>query len=658
MPRKLFDVRRGEHARVARAGGALFAILAGFTLAETARDSLFLSSNGANQLAIAYLALAGMAVLALFANAWIVRRVGRRNALVVTLAAAAVGTASFFVLPRSPSSGLLLYLWSGLIGTIVVVQFWLLIATRFTTAEAKRLYGPIAASGAVGTLVGALAAWRLLYVLEIESLLLVAGAFYIVAGALLARDNERVEARLRAEVFRRRSAFKRPRVRGQHYVVRLAALTVYATAAALLADWLFKSAAAAAFHTDALARFIARYNGAVAALSLVFQLVGAAWLVRRVGVLGMSMLLPVLLLIGGVAAFATAGSFVAIGLTKGADASLRYSVNRVSTELLWMPVPEHIRTSVREPLESVVTRLVQAITAALLLALITLGLATPTIVAAVLCGIVLLWTLTAGGLRKHYLGQLRQSVNRRALDPVSELDGNAIETVVDALSSEDERRVIAAIHILVARERAKLIPALVLRHDSLDVLTAALAAMTTPGRTDWVPLTRRLLRESHPRARILALRALARIHDQMAIVAGLTDDNPGVVAHGVFWSLQNGDPAGVARNPAIAELLAETGARGESARNELLDAIRADGDARWVETMLDLAITGSDATVERMALAIEQVPDARFVPFLIDRLRARTGRAEVGRALRAIGDPALAAMATALADPTRDLNLR
>ncbi|MBA3391491.1 MAG: hypothetical protein H0T89_02550, partial [Deltaproteobacteria bacterium] len=102
MPRKLFDVRRGEHARVARAGGALFAILAGFTLAETARDSLFLSSNGANQLAIAYLALAGMAVLALFANAWIVRRVGRRNALVVTLAAAAVGTASFFVLPRSP----------------------------------------------------------------------------------------------------------------------------------------------------------------------------------------------------------------------------------------------------------------------------------------------------------------------------------------------------------------------------------------------------------------------------------------------------------------------------------------------------------------------------------------------------------------------------
>ena len=46
----MFDVRRGEHVRVGRAGGALFAVLAGFTLAETARDSLFLTSNGANQL--------------------------------------------------------------------------------------------------------------------------------------------------------------------------------------------------------------------------------------------------------------------------------------------------------------------------------------------------------------------------------------------------------------------------------------------------------------------------------------------------------------------------------------------------------------------------------------------------------------------------------
>lgn len=658
VPAKLFDVRSGEHVRVARAGGALFAILAGFTLAETARDSLFLASNGANRLAVAYLAIAAIALVALVGNAWVVRRVGRRNALVVTLMAAASGTAAFAVLPRTPTTGLALYLWSGLVGTVVVVQFWLLAGTRFTSAEAKRLYGPIAAAGAVGTLAGAVVAWRLLYLFRIESLLVVAAGFYVVAAVLLARDSERVEPRLRVASARPRPTFERVRARGHRYALRLAALTIYATAAALLADWLLKSAAASAFHTDELARFIARYNGAVAALSLVFQVVGAAWLVRRVGVLGMALLLPALLLIGGVASFVTAGSFIAIGLTKGTDSSLRYSVNRVSTELLWMPVPDRIRAAVREPLESVVTRLVQAFTAALLLALVALGLANATVVAGLLCGVALLWTITAGGLRNHYLGQLRQSVNRRTLDPVQELDGNAVETVVEALSSEDDRRVIAAIQILVARGRARLIPALVLRHDSIDVQAAALAAMTTPGRTDWMPLTRRLLRDPRPRARMLALRALARVHDETAIVAGLCDDDPGVVAHGVFWSLQNGSPAAVGGNPAIAGLLAETGVRGDTARNELLDAIRADGDDRWADTMLELARTARDPVVERLALAIEHVPDPRFIPFLIARLRARTGRTEVAGALRAIGVPALDALEIALADPALDPTAR
>ncbi len=657
MPRTWFDVRGGERPRVVRAGGALFALLAGFTISETARDSLFLASNGGSQLAIAYLSLAGIAMLALVANAWVVGLVGRRNALILTLMVAAAGTAAFSAIPRGPSAGLLLYLWTGLIGTVVVVQFWLLAATRFTSGEAKRLYGPIAASGAVGTLVGAVVAWRLLFVFEIESLLVFGAGFYLVAAGLLARDNESVEPRLRAAQTKRRQG-NRVQLRRQPYLTRLATLTICTTAAALLADWLLKSAAAATFETQALAGFIARYNGAVAALSLVFQLVGATWLVRKFGVLGMSLLLPSLMLIGGVASVVTAGSFLAVGLTKGADSSLRYSVNRVSTELLWMPVPERVRASLREPLESVVTRLVQAITAALLLGLATLGFANTVVVAAILAGIALIWTVTAGGLRKHYLAQLRQSVHRRALDPIHQLDGKAIETVVAALSSDDDRRVIAALQILVTRRRASLIPALILRHDSIEILTAAFAALTTPGRTDWVPLAWRLLKGPEPRARMLALRALARHDDQTAIVAGLCDDDPGVMAHGVFWSLQRTSAVGVRDNPAVAGLLAETGQRAEIARAELVEAIRSDGDTRWVDVMLDLATTTDVAMIERLALAMEHVPDPRFLPFLMKHLGSRSARAAARRGLLAIGPAALTALADALATSTTAQRVR
>ena len=651
MAGSLFDVRRGEHARVASAGGAIFAILAGFTVSETARDSLFLDSNGASKLATAYLLLAGIAIVALAVNAWLVRRVGRRAALVVTLLAAAVGTSLFYTADRGPSIALVLYLWTGLIGTVVVVQFWLLAATRFTTGEAKRLYGPIAAMGAIGTLAGAVTAWALLRALEIEieALLLVAAGFYVVAAALLARDKGGVEPRLRTSQSKRRFTAAPARLRGQGYAARLAILTVCATAAALLADYLLKSTAAATYRTDELARFIARYNGTVAALSLAFQIVGTAWLVRKIGVLGMVMLLPVLMLAGGAATVLTAGSFIAIGLTKGADASLRYSVTRVATELLWMPVAENVRVGVREPLESVATRLVQALTAVVLLALVSLHLASATIVAILLTAIALGWTWTAARLRQRYLGQLRASLGKRSLDEHHKLDDKAVATVVDALSSDDDRRVIAAVQILVARGRARAIPALILRHDSIDVLTAAIAALATPGRTDWIPMARRLLKSANPRIRTLALRALGRIGDQTSIFDGLCDHDAGVAAHGVFWSLQSASPVAVEDNPAVAALLVEAGPRGTLGRRELLEAIRADGDARWAEVLLVLAFAGDDETFDSLALAIAHLPDDRFIPFLIKQLGARGGRANVRAALVAIGEPALTALDAALA---------
>lgn len=653
-----FDVRPGEYPRVLRAGGAMFAILAGFTISETARDSLFLGSNGAGKLSVAYLLLAGIAVVALAANAWLVRSVGRRVALVVTLVAAAIGTALFYLAPRGPKIALALYLWTGLIGTVVVIQFWLLAGTRFTTAEAKRLYGPIAASGAVGTLAGAIFAWALLHAFEIETLLLAAAVFYLVGAALLARDKDSVEPRLHAAHIKRRFVAAPSKLRGQGYAARLAILTLCATAAALLADYMLKSAAAAAYRTDDLARFIARYNGAVAALSLVFQVVGTAWLVRKIGVLGMIMALPALMLLGGAASIVTAGSFVAVGFTKGADASLRYSVTRVATELLWMPVAENVRVGIREPLESVVTRLVQALTAAVLLALVALHLANLTVIAGIITAIALVWTLTAAGLRTRYLAQLRSSLGRKLFDTNHELDSEAVATVVDALSSGDDRRVIAAIQTLVSRQHARSIPALILRHDSVEVLAVALAALATPGRTDWIPMTKRLLKNVDPRARILALKALGRIGDQTAIFDGLCDDDAGVSAHGVFWSLQSTPPIAVQDNSAVVALLAEPGARGTTARRELLDAIRTDGDRRWAEVLLLLAFAGDEATVEPLALAIAHIPDERFIPFLVTRLGARGGRASVRAALLAIAEPALAALEAALADSNTPSRIR
>src|SRR5687767_3168445 len=88
----LFDVRPGESRRLLVMGGAMAALLAAHTVAETARDAMFLRAVPANYLAIVYVALAGLALVALKANNVLIRRVGRRHALVSTLMVASYGT--------------------------------------------------------------------------------------------------------------------------------------------------------------------------------------------------------------------------------------------------------------------------------------------------------------------------------------------------------------------------------------------------------------------------------------------------------------------------------------------------------------------------------------------------------------------------------------
>jgi hypothetical protein len=183
------------------------------------------------------------------------------------------------------------------------------------------------------------------------------------------------------------------------------------------------------------------------------------------------------------------------------------------------------------------------------------------------------------------------------------------------------------------------------------VLVLALDIVAVASRKDWHPLTRRLLASRDARVRMLAIRALAGIGDEAAIMAGLCDDDPSVVAHATFWQLQS-VPAGTAAelHKATAQLLARTGSEGDAARAHLLSAIREHGDQRWHPTLIALMNEALGTWVEQLALAMARLPDPAFLPFLLHRLDKREGRAQVGAALVAIGQPALDALGSLLAD--------
>ena len=132
--------------------------MAAHAILETARDALFLATLSPGMLPWAYLAMAALALVLAKLNRVALTRFSRRRVLSFTLLLGAIVTASFWSLSSlqgSPETLVAFYVWTGVLATVVVVQFWLLLGDVLDIAQAKRIYAWIAAGGLVGAALGA-----------------------------------------------------------------------------------------------------------------------------------------------------------------------------------------------------------------------------------------------------------------------------------------------------------------------------------------------------------------------------------------------------------------------------------------------------------------------------------------------------------------------
>jgi len=669
---KIVDLRRGEAPLVFRVFMVLFGIIAGHTILETARDAVFLESLPASRLAIVYLVLAGLGAIVPGYTSRFTRQFGRRDALVVTLGMAALGTVlwSFRALTGREVYGF--YLWSALIGTVLVLQFWLFAGRVFTVSQGKRLFGGIASGGVLGAVAGGVAATLVLELMpreggayDVHGLLRAGAACFLFTAALLTR----IDTDDRGSPF----GAKAPPLLGsglsvlreEPYVRRMAVLIGLSTVTLLFTDYLFKSVAKAEVQTG-LAPFFARYYAVLNGVAFVMQVVVAQRVVQRFGVVAALAVLPVLLVAGGGGALVTGGMLVVVMLAKGADGGLRHSLNRVATELLYLPLPGGVRDRAKALLDAVFVRGSQAVGAAAILLLSWLGLGTPRVLSAFIVAGALAWLAVALRLRRGYLELFRTELSRGRSDPrlldTAELDLDSVESIMAALSSVDGVRVIAAMNLLVESGRSRLIPALILYHDDEEVLARALELVSRADEQDWRPHAVRLLQSPSPRIRAASLRALGRAGEPDLVRPGLDDDDPGIVAQAAFQLARCEGGEAAVDHPAIRELRERVQEATEDERRQIrlgfLEALEEDADERWIEVLLWLAQKPDPEVLRRVARAVMRVPDPRFVAILVPELAVVETRATVREALSALGPPALEALVTALEDPGTARELR
>ena len=434
---------------------------------------------------------------------------------------------------------------------------------------------------------------------------------------------------------------------GRRYVRLVTLLIAASTMTLLCIDYVFKASAARELDSAELGVFFARFYAILNLVAFVFQLALATQLLRRLGVLAAVAILPMLLVLGSVMTFVLGPALGIVLLVKGADGSLRHSLHRTSTELLWMPLPAAVRGDAKPLVDTFVVRLSQALAAAGVFGLAWWKLDTPHVLAAVIALLAFSWIVLTLLLRHPYLELFRNALQReRELDGPLRFSMDSLEVLMEALSSMNSARATAAIHLLASHGRARLIPGLTLFHPAPEVLLSALKHVPAANRTDSIEPTERLIDHASEEVRIAAMGALAEHGVRAPLERRLAGDNPILRGHAVALLAERA-PGPPHLNPSVKALLRGSGPAAVPDKVALLRAIR--GHSGWAELVVGLLEDEAAEVSEAAVVCAASLEDVALVEPLLRRLALRKERDLAREALVAQGRPALEAAARWLA---------
>jgi ATP:ADP antiporter, AAA family len=628
----------------------LFMLVAAHTLLETARDSLFLRTQPVSRLPWVYLAVAMAVLVVTPAQVWVLRRKTGRLVLTATLLVATALTLAFWAAPKSSLVVNGFYVWTALFASLVFTQFWLGPAEAFDTGEAKSVFAFIGAGGLVGAVAGAATAKLVLMVSRPKALLLLSAALTLGAAIIagISRSTSR-QSTAEPEIVVLRAvpqeAIHDP------YLRLLTLLALVPAVAATLVDYVFKSAIASQVVPRNIPEVVANAYLAQTLLGLVVEVVAVRFLLGYEGVTRSLFLLPVALL-AAATGFAVASTVAVAVCLKVLDGGLRPSLYRVSSELLYVPVPPARRRLLKPSIDTVGQRTGQSAASLLLLVVQNLASA-PTLAAVGIVGAAAAWIQVIRSLRSRYVQLFRAQLasGRPETARLPKLDLEVAQTLVAALGSHEPREVLTAMDLLARYGRLRLVPALILYHPEPAIVRSALEHFEGSDRGDVDALLPFLLKHGDEVVRSAAVRRWAtakRANNELQAMAA----DPSPLVRATTLVALSGMPAG-----AEPTLRMQAVARSENVeeRRALAHAI-ADAPRPDLSPLLELLFAWPDletrAEVIRSTRRLLPAGAERFVPNLGAMLAEPKLRSVARDALVAIGEPALQWLAGQLRDPS------
>ncbi len=451
----ILDLRVGERALVGMMFAYNVALLVTLYLLKPARDSLFLIEVGAAQLPLVFLAAAAAVVPVTV----LYGRIGRRvrlsrlvNATTLVLIASLV-VMRWAVALEADWTYFLLYVWVSIYSVLATSQYWLLAGAVFDPAQAKRIFALLSFGAILGAIVGGELTGYLVEEAEMRTrdLLWVAvgvlGLTVVLINLIRWRATDgrygRPEGLRRNDTPAERSPVLGVLKASKHLQLITAVIAVAVLTTALV-DFQFKTVSSEAFPVRAdLTSFLGRFYGRVSIIALGLQFFLAPRIIRMQGVGGALLLLPTALAAGSIAMFLAPG-LIAGTLLRGADQSLKHSIDRTGRELLFLPVPLAVKKQTKVFIDVFVDQGMQGLAGLLLLAALALGVTVQGVSLLVLA-LLVVWIGLVAWARQSYIQAFREALPRQSdepLPPPPPPRAEDVPTLVGALSSPDTEDVL------------------------------------------------------------------------------------------------------------------------------------------------------------------------------------------------------------------------
>jgi len=675
------DLRPGEGTSCCLLFVAFFLLVTFQYATKSVRQSTFIDGLGATWLPLAYLAVAAFSLPVLWLYSRVADRVERYRVMSYTVLGVALSLVGCYWLFQFPYAWVpfVFYVWISIVYVLTVSQFWSFANHVLDARQAKRLFPLVGAGGLLGGVAGGQAARLVSQLVDTRSTFLVAAGF-LVATALLLHFVQRSRAGAtpaRAptpedRLEQARGGFET--LRRSRHLMSIAAVLALTVMVSQLVDLQFNWAAEQWTHATGLDQrtaFFGNFFSIMGISALVFQLAFTARIHRYLGVGFAMRLLPVTMGLGTAALIFTAWMFPLglIGsayLLKIGENGLRYSLDQVTRELLFLPAPSAARLKAKAYIDVFVQRGAKGL-AGLLLLLVPLGIVSEFGTAWISLVLIGMWLAVVAWAYREYVRAFRARLGQRepgAAFTIDVSDVATLEILMQSLGSADRRQVLYAIDVLEEHGRGRLVPPLLLCHDDAAVRRRALGVLAAAGRRDAAPLIERRLADDDAEVRVEAVRALVVLYESDAVeLMGprLRDADPRVRGTAIACLADLGSDDDRQRaEAALSDLLSasDPGTRAEGVR-----AIGAVREPRYDERLVQLLYDPAPA-VAREAIRAVARRAARdgfnpvYSPTLVALLANRRLKHEAREALVALGPEVVPALAHFLNEPEESLWVR